>query len=78
VDSPIGASLRGSYTTQPDHETLNEQAISVSEGSDGLAFGGGLFYRISDRYLVQFDYAWRHYGALGSVDAFTVTLGWNR
>jgi hypothetical protein len=77
-DSPIGAALRGSYTLQPDHESLDPDAISVSEGSDGLAFGGGLYYEISDKYLIQFDYAWRHFGALGSVDAFTVTLGWNR
>ncbi len=77
MDGPLGAALRGSYTTQPDNEDFGGiQASNV--GSDGLAFGGGLFYKISERYLVQFDYAWRSYGALGSVDAFTVTLGWNQ
>ncbi len=76
-DGPLGAALRGSYTTQPDHEDFG--GISASNvGMDGIAFGGGLFYKISDQYLIQFDYAYRHFGALGSVDAFTFTLGWNQ
>ncbi len=76
-DGPLGAALRGSYTTQPDHEDFG--GISASNvGMDGIAFGGGLFYKISDQYLMQFDYAYRHFGALGSVDAFTFTLGWNQ
>jgi len=79
VDGPLGASLRGSYTTQPDNEDLGDSFIPATNvGMDGMAFGGGMFYRISDAYLVQFDYAYRHFGALGSVDAFTVTLGWNQ
>jgi hypothetical protein len=77
VDSPIGAWLRGSYTTQPDNTDVTGSGIDPSdEGLDGMAFGGGLFYRISDRYRLQFDYAYRHFGALGSVDAFTFTIGW--
>jgi hypothetical protein len=76
-DSPMGASLRGSYTTQPDHEDFGGIEAS-NTGMDGLAFGGGLFYKINEEFLVQFDYAYRHFGTLGSVDAFTVTLGWNQ
>jgi len=78
MDSPIGAWLRGSYTTQPDNDSdLSGAGISASNtGLDGMAFGGGLFYRIADRYRLQFDYAYKHYGALGSVDAFTFTIGW--
>jgi len=77
ADSPIGAWLRGSYTTQPDNSDITGSGIDPSdEGLDGMAFGGGLFYRISDRYRLQFDYAYRHFGALGSVDAFTFTIGW--
>jgi len=77
ADGPIGAWLRGSYTTQPDDENLDPNGISASNtGLDGMAFGGGLFYRISDKYRLQFDYAYRHFGALGSVDAFTFTIGW--
>ena len=76
-DGPLGAALRGSYTTQPDNEDFG--GISASDvGMDGIAFGGGLFYKISEQYLIQFDYAYRHFGALGSVDAFTFTLGWNQ
>jgi hypothetical protein len=80
VDGPLGASLRGSYTTQPDNNDLDDLGgyAASNTGMDGMAFGGGLFYKISERYLVQFDYAWRHFGALGSVDAITVTLGWNQ
>ena len=78
MDGPLGASLRGSYTTQPDNSGLSGGIEASNVGMDGLAFGGGLFYKISDSYLIQFDYAWRHFGALGSVDAFTFTLGWNQ
>ncbi|MEJ2546491.1 MAG: PorV/PorQ family protein [Gemmatimonadota bacterium] len=79
VDSPIGAWLRGSYTTQPDNEDLGSAGdyIDASDtGLDGLAFGGGLYYKIADSYRLQFDYAYRHFGALGSTDAFTFTIGW--
>jgi hypothetical protein len=96
--SPIGASLRGSYTTQPDNSDCEPDGViddasnpgqeicteGLSAGGtiadnanlDGLAVGGGLFYRIADRYRVNFDYAFKHYGTLGSVDVFTVTFGW--
>jgi len=73
VDVPVGVALRGSYTTQPDNDS-SLGAVSVDSGTDGLALGGGLFYRIADRYRLQFDYAYRHYGALGSVDVFSATF----
>jgi hypothetical protein len=72
VDSSVGVALRASFTTQPDNADLG--AIEVSSGSDGLAAGGGLYYRIADRYRLQFDYAYRHYGVLGSANVFTVGL----
>lgn len=76
-DSPIGAWLRGSFTTAPDNKDISGTGIDADdEDLDGLAFGGGLFYRISDRYRLQVDYAYRHFGALGTVDAFTFTFGW--
>ena len=40
-----------------------------------LGLGGGLFYRFANRYRIQFDYAYKNYGVLGSANAFTVTLG---
>lgn len=74
--APLGVSLRGSYTTQPDNN-LDGITAASSEGSDGLAFGGGLYYRFAERYRLQFDYAYRHFGTLGSVDVFSVTLGFD-
>lgn len=77
--SPIGAALRASFQTQPDNEDLgglSADEFGLDEGMDGLGLGGGIFYRIDDRYRVQLDYAYRHYGVLGSADAFTVTFGW--
>ena len=44
---------------------------------DGMGVGGGIFYRIAEQYRVNFDYAYRHFGTLGSVDVFSVTFGWN-
>ena len=73
-DKPVGAALRGSYTTQPDEENSLGANEASSTGSDGLGLGGGLFYRIADRYRIQLDYAYRHYGALGSVDIFSFTF----
>jgi hypothetical protein len=73
VDVPVGVALRGSYTTQPDNDS-SLGAVSVDSGTDGLGLGGGLFYRIANRYRLQFDYAYRHYGALGSVDVFSATF----
>jgi hypothetical protein len=75
-DKMLGVGLRGSYTTQPDNNI--DGAIKASgEGSDGIALGGGLFYRIADHYRLQFDYTYRHLGVLGSVDVFSVTLGFD-
>jgi opacity protein-like surface antigen len=74
--SPIGASLRGSYSTQPDNVDLGGLTAENSN-LDGLGVGGGIFYRIADQYRVKVDYAYRHYGTLGSVDVFSVTFGWD-
>lgn len=77
AETPIGAAVRGSFTLQPDEENLSEAAVGADPdtGLDGLAFGGGLFYRITGKYKVQFDYAYRNFGALGNVDVFSVTFG---
>jgi len=74
--SPVGVAVRGSYTTQPDNNLTG--AIEASgEGSDGFAFGGGLYYRFVDRYRLQFDYTYRSLGVLGGADVFSVTLGFD-
>lgn len=75
--SPIGAALRGSFTTQPDHDDdLNGGLAADNSELDGLGVGGGIFYRVADQYRINFDYAYRHFGTLGSVDVFSVTFGW--
>jgi len=76
--SPIGAALRGSYTTQPDNtDDFAAGALSADNGElDGLGVGGGIFYNLADSYRIKFDYAFRHFGTLGSVDVFSVTFGW--
>ncbi|MDP2471784.1 MAG: PorV/PorQ family protein [Candidatus Palauibacterales bacterium] len=74
VDVPVGVALRASFQTQPDNAYLGG-TWGTSEGIDGLGLGGGLFYRFADRYRIQFDYAYKNYGVLGSANAFTVGLG---
>lgn len=82
AELPIAAALRGSYAYQPDNNLSGEEernyagATSVdNEGLDGLAIGGGLRFNISD-YQVRTDYAWRHFGVLGSRNVFSVNVGW--
>ncbi len=80
LSSPIGVAVRGSYTTQPDNTyDENFQGVITAEGkeTDGLALGGGLYYRFAERYRLQFDYTWRSLGVLGSADVFSVTLGFD-
>lgn len=74
TEAPIGASLRGSYQLQPDNRNLDAAYEASDTSLDGMNVGGGLFYRIADRYRAQFDYTYRHFGALGSVDAFSFTI----
>ena len=82
ADLPVAAALRGSYAYQPDNNLSGEEernyagATSVDDaGLDGLAVGGGLQFNISD-YQVRTDYAWRHFGVLGSRNVFSVNIGW--
>ena len=68
--------MRASFQTQPDNsESFSTGAISTSQGTDGLGLGGGLFYKFAGTYRLQFDYAYKNYGVLGSANAFTVTFG---
>jgi hypothetical protein len=78
-ESPVGAALRASYTLQPDERSNDyTSAIQASgAGLDGFGAGAGVFYKIAGRYKMQFDYAYRSYGILGSTDIFTFTFGWD-
>ncbi|HUF51109.1 MAG TPA: PorV/PorQ family protein [Longimicrobiales bacterium] len=79
---PVAAALRGSYAYQPDNALSGEEesnfagATSVDdEALDGLTLGGGLRFNVAN-YGVRADYAWRHFGVLGSRNVFSVSLGW--
>ena len=82
-ESPLTVALRGSYAYQPDNalssseeERFGAAATSVdNEGLDGVTFGGGMRYRLAG-YEVAADYAFRHFGVLGSRNVFTVGFAW--
>ncbi|MFQ5747134.1 MAG: PorV/PorQ family protein [Gemmatimonadota bacterium] len=74
-ETPIGAALRASWQLQPDERNLGAPSADDTN-LDGFNFGGGLFYRIAGRYKASFDYALRHFGALGTVDVFSFSFGW--
>ncbi|HSJ32945.1 MAG TPA: PorV/PorQ family protein [Longimicrobiales bacterium] len=82
ADVPVSAALRGSYAYQPDNDLSSQEEVDFAsstsvdnEGLDGLAIGGGLNFNLSD-YAVKADYAWRHFGVLGSRNVFSVGIGW--
>ncbi len=76
-DGPLAAALRGSYSYQRDNFFSSEeearfagQTSQDDRSLDGLALGGGITYRLSN-YEARLDYTYRHFGILGSRDAFT-------
>ena len=73
---------RVGYTFQPDNYLSSSEQRELApltepenRGLDGLAFGGGLRYRFSG-YEARFDYAFRHFGTLGTVNVYTIGFGW--
>ena len=77
----FSVAARGSYTIQPDNK-VNDLVIGMktNEASgaftvDGLSLGGGLEYARGQTRL-GFDYAWKSYGTLGSVNFLSFTVGW--
>lgn len=77
-EGPVSAALRGSYSFQPDNYFSDQEDAAIgsrlaadNRGLDGLALGGGLKYRFAD-YEAGFDYTYRHFGYLGSVNVFTL------
>lgn len=82
ADLPIAAALRGSYAYQPDNDLSGEEERNYAgltsvddESLDGLALGGGLSFNVAD-YRVKADYAWKHFGVLGSRNVFSVGINW--
>jgi len=81
--TPISAALRGSYQYQGDNdfaerrgEDFAPQVDDVSPSMDGVSFGGGLGYKLKNNYQIRLDYAFRHFGVMGSSNAFTFALSW--
>ena len=77
----FSVAARGSYTIQPDNQ-VNDLVIGIptkeSSGTftaDGLSLGGGLEYARGQTRL-GFDYAWKSYGTLGSVNFLSFSIGW--
>lgn len=83
ADMPVAVALRGGYDYQSDNsfnDTEDAQFAGAydtdkSDSMDGLTLGGGLDYEIAG-YGLGFDYAFKHYGVLGSRNIFSVSLGW--
>ena len=82
-ESAISAALRGSYSYQPDNNLSDQEKQQYSgyqdvdgAGMDGLVLGAGLGYNLGESSRVNVDYAWRHFGVMGSRSVFTVGIGW--
>jgi hypothetical protein len=81
-NSGFGLMARGSYTYQPDNdleptETGAGFASSLTNGSDGMALGGGLAYRRPGGGLgLSLDYAYRSLGVLGATHFYGATINW--
>jgi hypothetical protein len=82
-DMPVAVALRGGYDFQSDNTFNDTEEADFAgafdtengDGMDGLSLGGGLEYSLGD-YGLGFDYAFRHFGVLGSRNVFSVSLGW--
>ena len=83
AESPLSVALRGSYAYQPDNALStreeadfgNAATTVTDEGLDGMTVGGGMRYRFAG-YEARADYAYRHFGVLGSRNVFTFGFGW--
>jgi hypothetical protein len=81
--APLSAALRGSYQYQGDNdfterrgEEFTPQVDDISSSMDGVSFGAGVGYRLNNNYQLRLDYAFRHFGVLGSTNAFTFAFSW--
>lgn len=80
--TPLALALRGSYAYQPDNALTATEETNFAgyttvdnENLDGMVLGGGLRYLLAG-YQVQADYAYRHFGVLGSQNVFTFGFAW--
>jgi hypothetical protein len=80
---PLGFALRGSYSYQGDNDLDQRRgenfsaAVDADNSSlDGINAGAGLSYRLGESYGFKLDYAFRHFGVLGTRNAFSLGLSW--
>lgn len=73
-DSPFSVALRGGFNYEPDNGL--DVAASDMNGlqGDGLSFGGGVGYMLSEQSGVNVDYAYRSKGLLGNQHLFSLAL----
>jgi hypothetical protein len=82
VASGFGVMARGSYTYQPDNNITPDADAAgftsdLGKGSDGLALGGGLSYRVpSGGFGLSVDYAYRSLGLLGATHFYGASISW--
>lgn len=77
-DSGFGVQVQSSYSyTAANNIDPSQIATALNDEANlqGLAFGGGLFYK-SDGFGIGFDYAWKYMGVLGGTNFFTLSVGW--
>jgi hypothetical protein len=78
----FGLMARGSYTYKTDNSLTPDAAAAgftsqLSQGSEGLAAGGGLAYKVpGGGFGMAVDYAYRSLGILGATHFYGVSLNW--
>lgn len=75
-EGPFGFALRGGWNIASDNGLEVTDSDRNGQQGDGMSFGGGINYRISDESSLGVDYAWRDLGLLGSQNMFTMQVRW--
>jgi len=51
------------------------KSLFVPSSEEGLTFGVGLNYDITNRFNIKLDYGFENYGLLNNIQKFALTLG---
>ncbi len=73
-DSGFNAALRGGFNYEPDNGLDVGSSRMNGLNGDGLSFGGGLGYMMSETTGLNVDYAFRDKGLLGDQHLFSLGL----
>lgn len=74
AESSFSFALRGGFNYEPDNSLdVGASDMNGLQG-DGLSFGGGVGYMLSERSGVNVDYAFRNKGLLGNQHLFSMAL----